>query len=325
MNPKKTNTKETPVYRGIITPLVTPLLAGGKLDVDGLDNLIEHVIGGGVHGLFALGSTGEAPHLSYETRFEMIRRTGLRVAGRLPYLVGITDTSFQESVRQAEEAARAGADAVVAAPPYYFRMSQRELLDYFGRLAAAVPLPLFVYNLPSCTKMSIEPSTVVRLMDIPGIIGLKDSSGDMSYFHKVRELCRERPDFVFTVGPEELLVESILLGADAGVSGGSNLHPQLYVRAYEAAAAGEVAPAFAAHTEIIRLSNAIYDADRERGFYLKGLKHALELRGICSGVLAESFLPLLPAEKQGVVAALQQLGLGVEPEPVGTLKLAEAP
>jgi len=304
-------TNKNRIFRGIVTPLVTPLRNDGELDTEGLGNLIEHVLAGGVHGLFALGSSGEAPELDYQTRFEVIERAGRQVGGRVPFLVGITDTSFKESVRQAEAAARAGADAVVAAPPYYFRMTQRELLEYFRRLAEAVPLPLFIYNLPSCTKVDINPETVVRAMDIPGIIGLKDSSGDMSYFHKVKEMCRSRPDFIIMVGPEELLVESVWLGADGGVSGGSNLYPELYVRAYEAAAGGDHAAAVAAHQEIIRLSTAIYDADRESGFYLKGLKHALELRGICAGALADPFLPLLPEEKKQVAAALKTLGLGV--------------
>ncbi len=309
MKTMKTNNKQ--FFRGIVTPLVTPLREDGELDAGGMENLIEHVLAGGVHGVFALGSTGEAPGLSYDIRFEVIERVGRQVAGRVPLLVGITDTSIKESIRQAEAAARAGADAVVAAPPFYFKMTQRELLDYFRRLAEAVPLPLFIYNLPSCTKVDIAPETVVRSMEIPGIVGLKDSSGDMSHFHKVRELCRDNPDYVLMVGPEELLVESVLLGADGGISGGSNLYPELYVRAFEAAARGDLPAAVAAHREIIRLSNAIYDADRESGFYLKGLKHALELRGICSGALAEPFLPLLPDEKKRVAAALKTLGLGV--------------
>lgn len=301
--------KRKPVFRGIVTPLITPLLDGGQLDEEGLENVIEHVLSGGVHGVFALGSSGEATGLSYETRFKVIERAGRRVAGRVPYLVGITDTSMEESVRQAEAAARAGADAVVAAPPYYFKMSQRELLEYFRRLAQAVPLPLFIYNLPSCTKVEIAPETVAASMNIPGILGLKDSSADMAYFHKVKEMCRNRPDFILMVGPEELLVESVILGADGGVAGGSNLYPELYVRAFEAAESGNHAEAFRLHRRIIQLSNAVYDADKERGFYLKGLKHSLEWLGICNGALADPMLPLRPGEKEEVVRFLQRSGL----------------
>src|SRR5438094_2542997 len=121
--------------RGVIPPLATPLLDRDRLHHAGLERLIEHVLGGGVHGLFVLGTTGEAPGLSHRLRCELVERACAQVAGRVPVLVGITDTSFVESVELAEFAADAGAAAVVLAAPYYFPAAQPELADYTERIA----------------------------------------------------------------------------------------------------------------------------------------------------------------------------------------------
>src|SRR5439155_9211151 len=145
------------------------------LDLPGLERLIEHILAGGVHGLFLLGTTGEAPSLSHRLRCELIERACEQIAGRVPVLVGITDTSFVESVELAEHAADAGAQAVVLAPPYYFPAGQPELAGYVERIAGAVPLPLFLYNMPSHTKLSFEPDTIARALEIPNVVGIKDS------------------------------------------------------------------------------------------------------------------------------------------------------
>ncbi|MBM4018661.1 MAG: dihydrodipicolinate synthase family protein [Planctomycetes bacterium] len=128
--------------RGIVPPLVTPLTGRDTLDEAGLERLIEHVLAGGVHGLFILGTTGEAPSLSHRLREQMVRCTCRAVAGRRPVLVGITDTAFIESVNLARTAADAGADAVVLAPPYCFPAGQAELAEYIDHIAAEMPLPV---------------------------------------------------------------------------------------------------------------------------------------------------------------------------------------
>src|SRR5437867_688401 len=117
-------------WRGIFPPMVTPLRDRDTLDVAGVERLIEHIIAGGVHGLFILGTTGEAPSLSYRLRRELIERTCRQVAGRVPVLVGVTDTAFVEAIDLARVAADAGAKALVLAAPYYFPNSQPELLEY---------------------------------------------------------------------------------------------------------------------------------------------------------------------------------------------------
>src|SRR5580658_2237277 len=149
---------------GIVPPMITPLCDRDELDVAGLERLIEHILAGGVSGLFVLGTTGEGPGLSYQLRRELIERVCRQVNQRVPILVGITDTSFVESVQLAHYAANTGVDAVVVAPPYYLPEAQPELQEYLDHLVPELPLPLFLYNMPALTKVHIELETVRRAM-----------------------------------------------------------------------------------------------------------------------------------------------------------------
>jgi len=295
--------------RGIIPPMATPLRDCDTLDVAGLERLVEHILAGGVHGLFILGTTGEAPSLSYRLRQELIERTCRQVNGRVPILVGVTDTAFVESVRMAGLAAEAGAAAVVLAPPYYFAASQAELVEYLEHLVRQLPLPLFLYNAPTHTKVSFELETVRRAAELPGIVGLKDSSANMIYFHRLIALFRDRPDFTLLVGPEELLGESVLLGGHGGVCGGANLAPRLYVELYEAARGRDFDRVAALHRQVMQISNGIYCLGRSGSSFLRGLKCALSLLGICDDFLAEPFRRFDPPERALIEQELRRLGL----------------
>ena len=295
--------------RGIIPPMITPLLDRETLDVAGLERLIEHILGGGVHGLFILGTTGEAPSLSYRLRYELIDRACKQVNGRVPVLVGITDTCFVESINTANKARDAGARAVVLAPPYYFPAGQAELLEYLEHLTPELPLPLFLYNMPSLTKAVIEPQTVRAAADIKGIVGLKDSSGNMVYFHQLQSMLKDHPDFALLIGREELLAETVLLGGHGGVSGGANFIPKLYVDLYNAACSRDLPTIEALHEKVMQISSAIYNVGRHGSSYLKGLKCALSCMNICSDFLAEPFHRFRSTERDVIRRHLEELGI----------------
>ena len=295
--------------RGIIPPMITPLLDRETLDVAGLERLIEHILGGGVHGLFILGTTGEAPSLSYRLRYELIDRACKQVNGRVPVLVGITDTCFVESINTANKARDAGARAVVLAPPYYFPAGQAELLEYLEHLTPELPLPLFLYNMPSLTKAVIEPQTVRAAADIKGIVGLKDSSGNMVYFHQLQSLLKDHPDFALLIGREELLAETVLLGGHGGVSGGANFIPKRYVDLYNAACSRDLPTIEALHEKVMQISSAIYNVGRHGSSYLKGLKCALSCMNICSDFLAEPFHRFRSTERDVIRRHLEELGI----------------
>ena len=273
---------------GIVPPIVTPLAGRDALDDEGLERLVAHLLDGGVHGVFVLGSTGEAPSLSYALRRRLIRRVCELVAGRAPVLVGITDTAFVESVNLAKAAADAGASAVVLSTPYYFPAGQAELTEYIQDILPQLPLDAVLYNMPGCTKVWFEIDTLRRLASIEEIIGIKDSSGDLEYFAALVGLRDERPDWSILVGPEHLLVETMRLGGDGGVCGGANMFPRLFVECYEAAAAGNTQRTeelTARITDIQRL----YAIGKYPSRFIKATKCALSILGICNDFLAEPF------------------------------------
>lgn len=292
--------------KGIISPLVTPLKDRDTLDVEGLENLIGHVIGGGVHGLFILGTTGEAPSLSLSLRRELIRRTCELARGRAPVLVGVTDTSFVESVNLARVAAEFEADALVLTTPYYFPAGQRELVDYIEHLLPELPLPLMLYNMPALTKVWFAVETLRRLADHEGIVGVKDSSGDLDYFRNLVGLRTRRPDWRFFMGPEHLLIEALGLGGDGGVCGGANVFPGLFVRACEAAWAGDE-PAIAECQARIDSWQRAYEIGKYASRHIKATKCALSLLGICDDFMAEPFHRFKKPERDRVAAILDEL------------------
>jgi len=295
------------MLRGIVPPVLSPLRDRDALDEAGLERLLEHILGGGVQGLFILGTTGEGPSLSYRVRRDLISQTCRHVARRCPVLVGITDTAFAESVGIARHAADAGADALVLAPPYYMPEGQPELREYLQHLLPELPLPLFLYNMPPLTKVSYELDTVRWALDQPGICGLKDSSGSMIYFAQVLGLRGSRPDWPVFVGPEELLAPSVLMGGDGGVAGGANLFPRLYVALYQAAAAGDVARARDLQQRVQQVVDRLYRVGRHPSTIIKGIKCAAACLGLCSDFMAEPFHKFRAPEHLRIEQAMADL------------------
>lgn len=294
------------MLHGIIPPLVTPLLDRDRLDQAGLERLIDHTITGGVHGLFVLGTTGEAPSLSYRLRREMITQATRLTAGRIPVLVGITDTSFVESVNLARYAAESGATAVVLSTPYYFPAGQTELTSYIQHIAAELPLPLVLYNMPSLTKVWFEQETLEKLASIDKIVGVKDSSGDLDYFQRLATLKEMRPDWFIMMGPEHLLPEAMRLGGDGGVNGGANLFPEFFVGLYNAVKVGDLQQRAYWMERVTKLQQ-IYEVGKYASRHIKATKSGLSLREICSDFMAEPFHHFLPPERARVKAILDEL------------------
>ena len=292
--------------QGIIPPMVTPLSGRDVLDREGLFRLLEHMIFGGTHGVFALGSTGEGPSLSYRLRRELIRETCSAVRGRVPVLVSVSDTAMEESVDLAKVAADAGADALVLATPYYFPAGQTELLQYVQTIVPELPLPVLLYNMPSLTKVWFEIETLRKLSELEGIIGIKDSSGDLAYYEKLCALKAERPDWRFFMGPEEKMIKSIAFGGDGGVNGGANIFPKLFVEAYNSARNGDQARQLTLQTKIEALGK-IYEIGKYASRFIKGTKCAASILGLCDDRMAEPFNRFYPEDREKVKRILDEL------------------
>ena len=167
---------------------------------------------------------------------------------------------------------------------------------------------MFLYNMPSHCKLVFETGTVEALSEFEKVRGLKDSSGNMQYLHSLMPIAQRRSDFSLLVGPEELLAESLFLGAHGGVSGGSNMRPQLYVETYNAAKAENWTRVRELHTHIMEVSASIYRTGYASSSYLRGVKCAMSLLGLCEDTLAEPFEPFSEKDRGQIAAGLKNLG-----------------
>jgi 4-hydroxy-tetrahydrodipicolinate synthase len=295
-------TQQKPHFRGIITAMVTPLTDQHTLHRQGLERLIEHLIAGGVHGLFPLGTTGEASALPMELRMDMITHVCRLAEGRVPVVVCVTDTSLVEATRLAHKAKDCGAAAISTAPPNYYPITQDEILRFIEKLVLQAEMPLLLYNAPGNTHHTISPDTVRRAAEIENVVGLKDSGMDMHYFRDVHGRLGGRDDFSLLVGPEELLAECILLGGDGSMAAGSNIYPRLFVDLYNAAVAGDVACVKTLHQEVLEFGRAIYHGNSP----FRGLKCGLGLLGICSPLLSDPLADYSPEQRAIVERYIDQ-------------------
>ncbi|SDE98961.1 4-hydroxy-tetrahydrodipicolinate synthase [Pricia antarctica] len=285
--------------KGIIPPMITPLLENKELDSAGLKNLIEHLLDGGVHGIFLLGTNGEGPSLGYELRKQLITEACEIIEHRVPVLVGITDTSLEASLDIAHHAQTAGADALVVAPPFYFPLAEEEINDYFRVLAPLLPLPFLVYNIPSCTKLSLSPATVKIGKEL-GAIGVKDSSGDLEVLYAFIEAFKDTPDFSVIVGDELFLSDAILKGGHGSVAGGANVFPKLFVDLYEASLSNDLPGIAKIRKKILHIHDTIYSVENSPTRSIKAIKCALSILGICEDYMA-SPLKRLSTDKRNEI------------------------
>lgn len=289
-------------FKGIIPPLATPLVDQQTLDTEGTSRLLRHVLDGGVHGLFILGTTGEAPSLSYRLRHQMMEQVTREVSGQVPVLVGVTDSSLEEAKHFAKKAAQLGADALVVASPYYYPAGQESLIGFVHQLLEVTQIPLFLYNIPSHSPHVFSQESILQLLDHPQVAGYKDSTGSMMGFHRLNIHFSNYPDKSCLLGPEELLAESVLLGADGGVNGGANLFPALYVKLYEAARSGELEQVKLLHRQVMQISEHLYQGGKT---VIQGVKYGLAQKGICRETVALPLSTLSDAEKAGMRAFLE--------------------
>lgn len=221
--------------QGITCPLVTPFEDGSgapELDEEAFADLIDHLLEGGIDGLFPCGTTGEFASLSPDERNRVHELAVEHADGEVPVLAGAAATSVHEAVAYAEDAAEIGADAAVVTPPYFHTANAPEGNQRFlEQVADRSPLPILLYNIPVCTGQRMEPETLEAVATHDDIIGLKDSSGDFEYFLSV--VRRTPDDFIMLQGYDTLLVPALRMGADGGLNALSNVVPEQYAELYE--------------------------------------------------------------------------------------------
>lgn len=289
---------------GIIVPLLTPLRTDETLDEAALEKLINHALGGGARGIFLLGSTGEFPLIEAATRTALISAARELTRGRAPLLVGICELNTRRAIAAGQQAVKLGADAVVAAAPYYYRHRQSELITHFTQIAAAVAAPVVLYNIPQNVKVSLDAETVWRLAEVPNIVGLKDSAGDLAMFQKYLAARQVRPDFSLAQGSELVAALSLVRGADGLVLGLSNVVPRLCRELFDYVRGGELEKAWQLQTQLAELQSIV---KYKSGF--AGMKTAGYLLGLCGLTISAPFERLDAEQSERVRQTLVKLEL----------------
>ena len=261
---------------GVLVALVSPLTRDGAVDEPAVGRLVEHVIGGGVHGLLPLGSTGETASLDEGARRTMLRATVKAAAGRVPVICGVAQSHLAAAHAEIEAAARLGADAALVAPPFYYPMDQAGVVSFYRRLAEQSRLPVLLYNIPQFTKVVAEPATVALLAREGAIRGIKDSSRDFEYFEGICIETRELPAFRIFTGSDTMLLASLAMGGAGTICGAGNVAPGWVVRIYDAYTRGDLETARRHQDDLYQLVSAV-----RAGVFPTAIKAALHLQGIC--------------------------------------------
>jgi dihydrodipicolinate synthase/N-acetylneuraminate lyase len=288
----------TPSLRihGIVPPVPTPLTATGEVDQAAFQRIFDHLAQGGAQGAFVLGSTGELASLSPRQRAAAIRCAVAAAAGRLPVLAGIGDNCPATSIELAALAADLGADAVVASAPSYYELSSGELQRHFHRLLPEIELPVMIYNMPWLTGHVLDAGCLRATLEHPGVIGFKDSSGDLGYLREMIGIAAARPEVTVLVGNEYLYLAALELGAHGAVGGGGNLFPALFRALREAFQQGDRETAEALQARINRLADLIYPLTGRPTSVFATIKAALSCLGLCEPFMAPPLTSCSPAE-----------------------------
>ena len=261
---------------GVLVALVTPMTHEGRVDDPAVERLVQHVIGGGVHGLLALGSTGETASLDEGGRRAVLEAVVKAARGRVPVICGVAQSHLAAAHAEVEAAQKLGADAVLVAPPFYYPTDQAGVLAFYRELAAGSALPLMLYNIPQFTKVVAEPATVATLAREGTIQGIKDSSRDFEYFEGVCIATRDMPEFRIFTGSDTMLLASLAMGGAGTICGAGNVAPAMVVRIFDAYARGDIDAARHAQDRLYELVGAV-----RSGVFPLAIKAALHMMGIC--------------------------------------------
>jgi 4-hydroxy-tetrahydrodipicolinate synthase len=241
---------------GSLVAIVTPMLEDGKLDMTRFKSLIDFHIAEGTDGIVVVGTTGESPTVDFDEHKELIRVAVEHAAGRIPIVAGTGANSTAEAIELAESAKKAGADASLSVVPYYNKPTQEGLYRHFRTIAEKVDFPQIVYNVPGRTVADLQNDTVMRLTQVPGIVGIKDATGNIE---RCTDLLKRAPqNFAVYSGDDVTCLALILLGGHGVISVTANVAPRLMHEMCKAALAGDVAKAREINFQLLGLNTKLF-------------------------------------------------------------------
>jgi dihydrodipicolinate synthase/N-acetylneuraminate lyase len=296
---------------GILTPHMVPLDGRGRIDEDELARYVAWLVEKGVHGLYPNGSTGEFVRFTPEERRRIVRVVCEAAGGRVPVVAGAAEANVAETIAACEHCLEAGARAVAVVSPFYYRLTPESVYAYFREIGLHSPIDVTLYNIPMLAS-PIDVPTVRRLADeCPRIVGIKDSSGDISHMLRLIAAVRPaRPDFSFLTGWDAALVPMLLAGCDGGTHATSGVAPELTRRIYDAVRAGDLAEA----ARLQRDLTSVFDLLIQTPDFPEGFRVGAEARGFRMGRSRQPATESQSADRRALLARvgelLQGLGLG---------------
>jgi 4-hydroxy-tetrahydrodipicolinate synthase len=288
--------------KGIIPAMVTPFTSDRKIHVESLRKLTNYLIAGGVHGLFAVGTQGEFYALTYEEKKKVIETVVEEARGRVPVYAGTGAVTTREATALTQMAESAGVNAVSVITPYFIKPNEMELLEYFTTVAKSTRLPVLLYGNPARTGVFLSTDLVVRLSKLENIVGIKDSSGDMTL---TAEYIRRMDDkFSVLAGRDTLIYGTLCYGGKGAIAATGNVAPKVVVEIYEAFVAGDLKRSLAAQYRLAPLRFAF-----DLGTFPVVIKEALSLIGIEAGVGMPPVGGINPKAKEELKEILKNMGL----------------
>ncbi|MGO1591058.1 MAG: 4-hydroxy-tetrahydrodipicolinate synthase [Ancrocorticia sp.] len=262
---------------GIIPALVTPLDSEGNLLEQGLRDVLDYTIGNGVHGVFVLGSSGEIYGLSESQKRRVVEITVEHVAGRVPVYAGASEITTRDCIKTAHMASEVGGvSALSVLTPYFMTPTQSELVEHYRNIAAETDLPVLLYSNPGRTQVPLALNTVLELAEVPNIIGVKDSAGNMTL---TADYLRETPDdFIVLMGRDTLIYPALAMGADGAIASTANIAPRLLSSLYNAFREGDHARALELQKKLSPLRNLL-----DQATFPVVLKEGLRYAGVEAG------------------------------------------
>src|SRR5918999_1825057 len=296
------------MFKGLMPAMVTPFDERGEVDLAATEAVVERFVEAGVDGISPLGSTGEFSHLTGDERKRFAKEVVRIVAGRVPLVIGVGSSGTREAVELARHAEGVGADAVLVVSPFYWKASEEGLFRHFAAVAEAVEIPVLGYNLPMLTGIDLSPSLIARIAaECPNVSGVKDTVTE--YFHTVgvlREVKRMGPGFSVLSGWEDLILPSLLAGADGSICAFANVAPELFVELVHYTKIGDLGKAAELHRRVLSLVTLGAYSDPPIG----AIKVAMNRLGVpISSAVRGPALPVPEEAHEKVEGVLREAGL----------------
>lgn len=287
---------------GSLVAIVTPMHEDGRLDFERLRSLIDFHVSEGTDGIVVVGTTGESPTVDMEEHFEVIRVTVEHAAGRIPVIAGTGGNSTSEAIELGQYAAKVGADAHLSVVPYYNKPTQEGLYQHFRVIAEAVDLPMILYNVPGRTVADMSNDTIMRLAEVPGIVGIKDATGSID---RLCDLVERAPEgFALYTGDDMTTAAFLLLGGHGAISVTANVAPRLMHEMCTAARAGDGVRTREINSRLLKLHRDLFCEANPIP-----VKWAVSRMGLMEDGIRLPLTPLSPQCHERVELAMRHAGI----------------